>query len=257
MYAHNIAKVTNARYRRITASDGDDLDSGGIRKLDIYIGYTEDILRLCSRIAELPSLDPFALEIEIGDMYVSCNWFPGIELIISDLILQTWTPSSKPYIYPSGITQGSLLRLQAVAECFRDAAYIHLHSTLEHIQTGQDQTHPHRSISISRTKTDARDTCLARVASFLPGSDRGNPELTICPAHCEFSALTFPLFFTGGECQTAAQRGVILTALDLLETGFGIGNVNRVREVLGVMWTEGRKDWRGVLGGLAWEVIVA
>lgn len=60
------------------------------------------------------------------------------------------------------------------------------------------------------------------------------------------------------ECQTAVQRGIVLTALELLETGFGIENVNRVREAWGVLWMHGRrKDWGGVLGGLAWELIVA
>lgn len=70
MYAHNIAKVTNTRYRSITANEGDELDPGGITKLDIYVGYTEDMLRLCSRITNLPSLDRLSLEIEVGDMYV-------------------------------------------------------------------------------------------------------------------------------------------------------------------------------------------
>lgn len=140
-----------------------------------------------------------------------------------------------------------------MAECFRDAAYIHLHSTLEQIQTYEGKPEV-----LSRSKLDALDTCLARIASFLPGSPETTaaPEMTICPAHCEFSALTFPLFFTGCECQTAEQRGVVLTALELLGNGYGIGNVKRVKEVLGDLWSNGQKDWGGVLGELGWELIV-
>lgn len=142
------------------------------------------------------------------------------------------------------------MRLEAVAECFRDATYIHLHSTLERIQTYEG--------SLSRSKHDALNDCLSRIASFLPGSpDATTPELTICSAHCEFSALTFPLFFAGCECQTTSQRGIVLTALDLLGNGYGIGNVKRVKEVLGELWTHERKDWGDFLGGLGWELIVA
>lgn len=45
----------------------------GIRKLDIYIGYTEEILKLCVQIAELPSLqsDPLTLQLCIANMFVS------------------------------------------------------------------------------------------------------------------------------------------------------------------------------------------
>lgn len=136
-----------------------------------------------------------------------------------------------------------------MAECFRDAAYIHLHSTLEGIQA---DLHQH----LSRSKTEALDRCLTRIASFLPGPETA-PELIICPAHCEFSALTFPLFFAGCECQTAAQREIVLSALELLESGFGIGNVSRVREVLGVLWMRGRTGWGDVLVGMEWELIVA
>ena len=75
MYADNVAKVTNQRYRHITASDVSsdvDADRSGVHitKLDIYIGYTEDILKLCTRIADLPSLDRAILGLEVSNMYV-------------------------------------------------------------------------------------------------------------------------------------------------------------------------------------------
>lgn len=49
----------------------------GIPKLDIYIGYTEEILKLCARIAELPSLqaDMLALRLSIASMFVSLSGY--------------------------------------------------------------------------------------------------------------------------------------------------------------------------------------
>lgn len=80
-YTHNVAKVTNRRYRYISNNatsdvnldvDVDvDIDDGmRIRKLDIYMGYTEDILKLCARIADLPTLDRAGLDVEVANMYV-------------------------------------------------------------------------------------------------------------------------------------------------------------------------------------------
>jgi hypothetical protein len=45
-----------------------EVDSVRIRKLDIYIGYTEDILKLCARTSDLPFLDPLSLQAEVGEM---------------------------------------------------------------------------------------------------------------------------------------------------------------------------------------------
>lgn len=47
----------------------------GIPKLDIYIGYTEELLNLCARIAELPSLqaDTLALRLSVASMFVSLS----------------------------------------------------------------------------------------------------------------------------------------------------------------------------------------
>lgn len=64
MYAHNVAKITNHKHITGIMSDA---DSVRITKLDIYIGYTEDIIKLCARISDLPSLadDPVSLDMEV------------------------------------------------------------------------------------------------------------------------------------------------------------------------------------------------
>lgn len=67
VYAQNIAKITNRgrTTRRIPGSENMTLT-----KLDIYVGYTEDIIRICARIADLPALshDPVALGVELYSM---------------------------------------------------------------------------------------------------------------------------------------------------------------------------------------------
>lgn len=66
-----MARLSNRK--RITAADANpaEVDLGPPR-LDIYIGYTEEILKLCGSIADLPSLkgDDLALRLAIASMYV-------------------------------------------------------------------------------------------------------------------------------------------------------------------------------------------
>lgn len=116
-------------------------------------------------------------------------------------------------------------------------------------------------------KCQALNHCLTRISTFNPGSDLDphlDPELVICPQHCEHSALTFPLFIAGCECRSDTQIRIVSSTLERLEADFGIGNVRRVREVLGILWAsgdgdgwEGRRHWLDVLEGLGWELIVA
>ena len=119
-------------------------------------------------------------------------------------------------------------------------------------------------LSLSTTKQQALDRCLNRISVFLnAGTDNNEDEdeFTICPRHCEYSALTFPLFIAGCECWSEMQMGIVVSALGRLEVGFGIGNVKRVKEVLGVLWAggdcDGRRHWLDVLEDLGWELIVA
>ncbi|KAJ5204188.1 uncharacterized protein N7498_005067 [Penicillium cinerascens] len=265
VYAYNMARISNRK--RITFSDPTDTDISS-PKLDIYIGYTEEILKLCGRIAELPSLqdDNISLRLAIAS--------------INDSLL-TWTPTSIRYIIPRGITPAALTRLQLVAECFRDAAFVYLHSTLERMSMNSDHfkaptNHPDAlspaclfenspyitewAPLISTPKSTAIYRCLARVESF-PLDD-----------HCEYSALTFPLFISGCESDVFAHRDLIIRSLGKLQFNFGIGNVERAKEVLRVLWARqdanaqdvaaggsaSRKThWVDILEELQWELILA
>lgn len=66
-----MARISNRNY--IPSPDFLVDSDIGIPKLDIYIGYTEEILKLCTRIAELPSLqsDTLALRLSVASMFVS------------------------------------------------------------------------------------------------------------------------------------------------------------------------------------------
>lgn len=80
--------------------------------------------------------------------------------------------------------------------------------------------------------------------------------------NCEFSALTFPLFIAGCETTAPDDRELILQTLTTLEVNFGIGNVKRAKELLGILWggdgdEGGRKHWVDVLEGLGWDLILA
>lgn len=197
--------------------------------------------------------------------------------------LLSWTPTSIDYIIPQGITPAALTRLQLVAECFRDAAFVYLHSTLERMNansntpktpldldaftittpTSLPETNPYFTEwapPISTPKSTAIHRCLARIESF-PLDD-----------HCEYSALTFPLFISGCESEVFAHRDFIITSLGKLQTNFGIGNVERAKELLRILWarqdanakdiaaggTASRKThWVDILEELQWELILA
>lgn len=109
---------------------------------------------------------------------------------------------------------------------------------------------------VSTPKPTAVYRCLSRVETF-PLDD-----------HCEYSALTFPLFIAGCESDTHAQRKLVLRFLGKLQNNFGIGNVSRAKEVLGILWA--RQDaaraagaslrgvhWLDILEELQWELILA
>ncbi|PWY69561.1 C6 transcription factor [Aspergillus heteromorphus CBS 117.55] len=230
IYAYNVARISNRKHLNSTM-----LDMGGMRitKLDIYIGYAEDLIKICARIADLPHIPHDAVAL-------------GSEIHAIDTSLRTWTHSNTQYITPKGITQANLSRLRMVADCFRDAAYIYLHSTLE--KMSQATLIPLLSswaACISLPRSDALRRLLDKVR--------------MCPldAHCEYSALTFPLFIAGCESKDADDRDLLISSLSKLEVNFGIGNVRRAKELLRILWKGGGVHWLDMLDQLQWDLILA
>ncbi|KAJ5977872.1 hypothetical protein N7501_001214 [Penicillium viridicatum] len=265
VYAYHMARISN--HNCIPATDISVYSDIGIPKLDIYIGYTEELLKLCARIAELPSLqaDTLALRLSVASINES---------------LLTWSHTATPFIIPQGTSPATLTRLQVVAECFRDAGFVYLHSIMERISITPDtspaaipgtivnaQLEENPSLSaqdwvplISTPKNVAVYRCLGRIET-LPLGD-----------HCEYSALTFPLFISGCESDDVADREVVLRSLGKLQDNFGIGNVIRAKELLGILWARqdakfdarfsgmGRQrnvHWLDIVEELGWELILA
>ncbi|KAL2857823.1 fungal-specific transcription factor domain-containing protein [Aspergillus pseudoustus] len=226
IYANNVAKITNQRTIKTPTSV---LEHPCSRKLDIYIGYTEELLKICARIADLPLLSADLLAL-------------GSEINTIDTLLRTWTSSKTTYIVPKGITESAVSRLRMVADSFRNAAYIYLHSTLEQMAPSQSDM----SLNISRSKP-------AAIQHLLQGI-KDNP----IDSNCEYSALTFPLFIAGCEAISGTDRDLLLRSLTTLEANFGIGNVKRAKELLVVLWrSNGDMHWMDVLEGLGWDLILA
>ncbi|OJK05337.1 hypothetical protein ASPACDRAFT_20131 [Aspergillus aculeatus ATCC 16872] len=232
IYAHNVAKISN---RKQITSSMLDMEDVRITKLDIYIGYAEDLVKLCARIADLPSLnhDPVAL---------------GIEIHAIDTLLHNWTHQDIRYIIPEGITEMNLCRLRMVANCFRDAAYIYLHSILEKMSKGMKTTFTAGpwSAVITMTRSDALQMLLDRIRTASP-----------LDAHCEYSALTFPLLIAGCEIRAPEDKELIMTCLSSLEVNFGIGNVKRAKEMLQALWAMEGVHWLDLLDQLQWDLILA
>jgi hypothetical protein len=113
---------------------------------------------------------------------------------------------------------------------------------------------------ISTPKSLAIYRCLSRVETF-PLDD-----------HCEYSALTFPLFISGCEGENSADREAVLRSLGKLQDNFGIGNVRRAKDLLGILWARRDADrdaeaagignhrmvhWLDIVEELGWELILA
>ncbi|PYH43406.1 Zn(II)2Cys6 transcription factor [Aspergillus saccharolyticus JOP 1030-1] len=232
IYAHNVAKICN---RKQITSSMLDMEDIRITKLDIYIGYAEDLVKICARIADLPSIsyDPIALDLEIHTI---------------DLLLRDWTHQDVAYIIPEGITEMNLNRLRMVANCFRDAAYIYLHSMLEKMSKGMKATFATAAWSavISMSRSDALQKLLDRIRTASP-----------LDAHCEYSALTFPLLIAGCEIRTREDKELVMTCLTNLEVNFGIGNVKRAKELLRALWMTEGVHWLDLLEQLQWDLMLA
>lgn len=157
---------------------------------------------------------------------------------------------------PKGINSATFQRLMVIADYYRYAAFIFLHSTIDRID--QSSTSNLQGFSstfwamahslVTFTKPSALQSLISLLHSFPPDS------------HQEFSALVFPLFIAGCECEDNEQLTLILKSLHSLEVNFRIYNTKRAQElliILSQLRREGRpKHWLDLLEELEWDLIL-
>ena len=153
---------------------------------------------------------------------------------------------------PDGVSISQIGRILFVAQRIRYSAFVFLHSVLEYAQTQCNFSDPQwQEIKdrIPYTKMQAMDGCMEMLAEIPAGE------------HCEFAALTLPLFLTGCETEDREKRYLILDRLFLMETSFAIGNISRARDALMAIWRSQRESknqfWWKVMQDMGWELLLS
>jgi hypothetical protein len=168
----------------------------------------------------------------------------------------SWSCDEQDFIIPKGTSKATFERLKIVADYYRYGSFILLHSTLDGISqssplkiegsqsTFWDMIHS----LVTFTKPVALQHLMSLLRSFPPNS------------HPEFSALVFPLFIAGCECEDNEQLTLILKSLHTLEVNFGIHNTKRAQELLVILSQlrfEGKqKHWLNLLEELEWDLML-
>lgn len=169
--------------------------------------------------------------------------------------LTNWSCREQSFIIPEGITEATIDRLEMVANCFRYAAFIFLHSSLERMAWPSITTVAQPNVwdklrsQISYSKSQALQNIIDLLHCHPPDS------------HTEFSALTFPLFIAGCECEgQEEQLSLILGTLKTLEVNFGIRNTIRAQEMIKLYWKSDslrqRRHWLDLLEDMDWDLLL-
>lgn len=169
-----------------------------------------------------------------------------------------------------------------VANCFRYAAFIFLHSILDRIATLPTTSfNSHDTFLEDEDKDKDKDKNTTIWNTFhlqisLSKSQALNEIMTLLHTyppddHSEYSALTFPLFIAGCECDgDEEQLSSIYAALKTLEVNFGIRNTIRAQELIRLYWSDSaevsgtkrrrkgrrRRHWLDLLEDLDWDLLL-
>ncbi|RDW74205.1 hypothetical protein BP5796_07647 [Coleophoma crateriformis] len=222
-YHSNIAKITDlaademGHMSDISHIGQPAKDKNSPRALDPYIGFTEYLLKAFASISLISRRIVSAK---------SCTVQIHEDIKTLEKKLASWKWSLKSYVVPDGVSPSDLQMLERVAEAYRFAAYIYLHSTLKTVNSDQ----PSRSgaygdllrakdFGLPYSVEYAVQQCLD-LAGEIP-SGHG----------CE-SALLLPLFLAGCETNNVTHISVVVQRLIKMEQTIGIGNIKRAREVV-------------------------
>ncbi|CRG89806.1 hypothetical protein PISL3812_06845 [Talaromyces islandicus] len=212
-------------------------------KVDLYLGCSEQLVKICSRISDLRILahSTATLVQEVTEI---------------NNLLVSWSCDEQDFIIPEGISEATFGRLKIIADYYRYGAYIFLHSTLD----GISQSNP---LEIQGSQSTFWDMIHSLVAFAKPVALQHLVSLlrSFPPnSHPEFSGLVFPLFIAGCECEDNEQLALILKSLHTLEVNFGIHNTKRAQELLMILSQlrcEGKpKHWLDLLEELEWDLML-
>lgn len=169
--------------------------------------------------------------------------------------LTNWSCREQSFIIPKGITEAAIDRLEMVANCFRYAAFIFLHSSLERMAwpTTTTMVNPNIWEKLRSQISHSKSQALQNIVTLLHSNPPDN--------NTEYSALTFPLFIAGCECEgNEEQLTLILGALKTLEVSFGIRNTIRAQEMIELYWGSDslrqRRHWLDLLEDMDWDLLL-
>jgi hypothetical protein len=243
----------------------DSLDSvaSSLETLDPYSGCSHYILRACHSIANLVGRlerREIAERVELVE-HVDAMYIPNRPLCPDSVVLTSLRSIGSlgsPVIQsdltslPKGVTVSQMSRLLFVAQRIRYAAFIFLHAALDRARTIWN-LNDSVWVTVRRRIPYSKDEALHGALEMLADTPVGE--------HCEFAALTLPLFVAGCETSEAAKRYLILDRLHVMERRFGIGNISRAKDALMTIWQERScgqsKSWWNILHEIGWELILS
>ncbi|ERS96175.1 hypothetical protein HMPREF1624_07711 [Sporothrix schenckii ATCC 58251] len=255
-YHRTVGSITNASVWMQT--DGADENDGPDDALDDetspsffidpYSGCSYYLLCACRSISEL------AGQVEKQSITSFSQFSAQVNTIVTTLGSSNIQLGEQPC--PAGVTMAQIGRLLFVAQRIRYATFVFLHAMIEYAESTLIDVEPAewRALidGLPYAKARAVDGCLDMLETLPVG------------AHCEFAALTLPLFIAGCETGDPRQRYFVLDRLFLLEKSVAIGNITRARDALVMIWQQtdstgktARRFWWKILQEMGWELILS
>ncbi|RFU34152.1 hypothetical protein B7463_g2144, partial [Scytalidium lignicola] len=248
----NIAKVTDLTDHLmdntvvLKAAGACFLEDKSMGDLDPYMGFTESLLQTfvtISAISRQSRIDNPRTELQQQD----------IENLKDKLA--TWTCSSKSYTVPSGVSPKHLQNLELVAEAYRFAAYIYLHSIQRQVSLEELSHSQNKEFDLNLSYSNIPSTTEDAITRCLDVIDK-----IPCGDGCE-SSLVLPLFLAGCETNNPAQITTVIRKFMKMEQTIGLGNIRRAREVVQKVWysaaeVTGKRHWQLVVQELGWDLIL-
>lgn len=199
-----------------------------VHSADSFMGLTHHILKhitnICAFVADTSDLDPSS----------SCDRLAKETLRAESIAEALRSQDLRLQLTSTNSHSEALIHH---AEAFRFAALFHLYRWLLHTCGPSAIYERHMA------------ECVQHIFSHV--------SLVPLNLYCEIGLL-FPLFMAGvGGGNDASTVHYIQTRLDYIETWTKFKHVTRARELLQLLWDQGRTDWEVMLRELEWNISLA